>query len=365
MPSSIVYDADDWRKGMILAFHGQRNVPHLPINVDNLAFQTCTIDELSFKGLKHDCLERLLITGCRIRRITDIPPSLKYLAIMGTSLEELPEFPPNLQTLALQHIRNLETEVLPCLPPTLRILKLHDVNIRIPDDRFHKGITILQCSKIYNPLPTVLPPALQEFDCSHNHVCELPSLPASLLTLNCEGNKLESLPPLPTNLASLCCANNQLRDLPTLPQRLRVLDCAMNQLRILPPLPANLRTLNFSKNPIAIYPHVEKYVYVKISRDGPYFKALNQSKCVLNGIRVFPPSIDDVNFIHDDTYATMMFTENSYDEHDILDCVLEVQRQMESRACLQTIKEELMAVTWHPHRVEDWCGVDFSNPESD
>ena len=52
-------------------------------------------------------------------------------------------------------------------------------------------------------------------------------------------------------------------------------------------------------------------------------------------------------------------------QNEILKLVLEVQRQVDTRKFLGTIKEELMAATWHPSRVEAWCGVNFSDPESD
>jgi hypothetical protein len=45
--------------------------------------------------------------------------------------------------------------------------------------------------------------------------------------------------------------------------------------------------------------------------------------------------------------------------------VLEVQRQIEGHAFMSAIKEDLIAATWHPRRVEAWCGVDFADPDSD
>lgn len=361
-------DADSWKKGMTLIVYGERKVPHLPIDVDKLMFQTCSIDTLSLKGLLPNSLEHLVIIASRIRSITNIPPSLKYLSIQQTSLEALPELPPGLQTLRLIDVDGFETEVLSPLPPNLHFLSMSNVDIRLCEELPPRLVTLCCESMNLESLPSDLPATLNDLNCSGNRIRVLPDvLPPSLVRLNCSRNILESLPPLPSNLSFLCCSHNQLRELPSaLPSRLRVLNCAQNQICILPSLPDWLRTLNFSNNPIETYPHVSEHVYVKISRDGEYFKALGTPKYVLrSGITVFPPSIDYVPFINDDAYASMMYTENNYEESDILDCVLEVQRQVMGRAFLKTIKEELIAATWHPRRVEAWCGVDFSDPDSD
>ena len=346
------FDADNWHHGKIMTVYNEHKVPHLPIDVDRLMFQTCSIDVLNLTGLNDDCLEHLSLIGCRVRRITHIPPSVKYLSIQHSSLEELPDLPPGLVSLRLDTIRSLDTEVLPPLPATLIELVIMNVNIRLCE---------------------TLPPRLQKLTCDGMYLTSLPAiLPPTLLELSCAQNRISALPDvLPSSLAYLNCSSNQLESLrPALPRSLRVLNCSKNMIRVLPALPDSLRTLDFSINPIETYPYIGKHVYVKISRHGLYFGVLmtaqpGQAVKLRNGTTVFPPSIDEVPFIEDDGYANMMYAENSYEEYDILDCVLEIQRQVEGRAFLAAIKEELITATWHPRRVEAWCGVDFTDPDSD
>jgi Leucine-rich repeat (LRR) protein len=343
----IVFEADAWRKGMIMSVYGETRLPHLPIDVDHLSVQSCAIDTLNLNGLLDSCLDQLVVSTSRIRRIVNIPPCLKHLIIQNSRIAELPDIPPTLETLILNDVRELDTETMPPLPSSLRVLRINNTNIGLSES---------------------LPPQLEQLDCVSMGLTHLPSaLPESLLELNCSKNRLSALPAsLPPHLVYLKCSDNQMDSLPPLVSGLRILDCSNNKLRTLPMLPSSLRTLNFSNNPIEMYPHIGSHVFVKISRTGEFFKALGESKYVLNnGMTVFPPSIESVNFIRDDLYATMMFEENEYDEHDILDCVLEVQRQVAGRGCLKAIKEELMAATWHPRRVEGWCGVDFSELDCD
>lgn len=345
-------DADNWHPGKVMAVYHEHKVPQLPIDVDRLMFQTCSMNVLDLTGLDDDCLEHLSLIGCRVRRITNIPPSVKYLSIQYSSLEELPDLPSGLVSLRLDTIQSLDTEVLPPLPSTLTELVIVDVNIRLCET-LPPRLTRLACDSMsLTSLPSVLPPTLFELSCAKNRISVLPDvLPPSLVYLNCSSNQLESLPA-------------------ALPTGLRVLHCAKNRIRVLPSLPKSLRTLDFSVNPIETYPYIGKHMYVKISRHGEYFQAImadqpGQAVKLRNGMTVFSPSIDDVPFIDDDEYANMMYIENGYEESDILNCVYEIQRQVHGRAFLAAIKEELIAATWHPRRVEAWCGVDFSDPDSD
>lgn len=59
---------------------------------------------------------------------------------------------------------------------------------------------------------TYLPPILQELDCDHNQIIELPEiLPPGLTYFNCSFNNLTSLPDLPNSLLEFNCQDNLLK----------------------------------------------------------------------------------------------------------------------------------------------------------
>jgi Leucine-rich repeat (LRR) protein len=394
----LVFDADEWQHGQTMAVYGEHRLPHLPIDVDSLHIQMCTIPVLDLSGLLDEHLETLVLLGNRIDTIINIPSSLKHLYIRNGSLGHLPALPAGLKTLLLMSVDGLENldadRALPALPPTLATLELYNTAIhnlpslpltleklvcsqmmltRLPD--LPAGLVHLTCERIVNfaLLPLVLPPSLQTLICrSCPLVAALPDdLPPTLGHIDCSGNRLERLPArMPPYLAYLYCGGNRIRELPPLPNTVRILNCAGNALTALPtPLPHFLRTFDFSGNPLVRYPHMSPYIHALIAREGVYFKAAvsAQSRYDIHGCVVFPPPIEKVDevMIHSEHIAAVEFNEGTYSEMELLDCVLEIQHQVDTHAFMQTIKEDLMTATWHPRRVEAWCGVDFAAPRDD
>lgn len=396
-----VYDPDNWRPGytlMITDVHYK--VPHLPIEVDSLMFHNCILDVLDLKWLDGESLKKLSIHACRIREVRGLSESLKSLHVYHSNIEYI-ELPPYLESLVINvDDRDSHPDLSP-FPETLSMLSLRMRHLRdLPP--LPTGLTKLCTAGSGFQLPASLPPKLKELNCFEMvNVAVLPPLPASLTYLDCANNRIHRLPELPPRLQYLdCsanyiegelpafppalqyldCSRNLINALPRLPPRLRRLVCAVNNLRELPPLPVGLRQLNFSANPIERYPYVyDPSMHILMSVRGRYYELLGREKVVLDGVVVFSPALEpeikefqiaaeEINY--NDPLRRRAGDDDDFDlatapHNETLELVLEVQRQVDTRAFMSAIKEELIAATWHPRRVEAWCGVDFSDPMSD
>ena len=395
-----VYDPDNWRPGytlMICNEHGK--VPHLPIDVDSLTFHNCTFDVLDLRWLDGDSLKHFTLHGCRIREVRGLSASTKTLRIYHSNIEHL-EIPPYLETLWLDFDSHNTEPIIHAFPETLKTLSLRMRTMaELPP--LPAGLKKLCATGCRFPLPDVLPPNLKELLCFEmEYLSELPPLPATLTYLDCANSALRRLPELPpriqyldcssnsivgelnlpASLTYLDCSHNRITSLSRLPSRMRKLVCAFNRITQLPPLPASLRMLNFSANPIERYPYTyDATMHILMSMRGQYFRVLGDEKAVVDGAKVFPPPLEpEIKehlahsewVSHKPSLRRQAGEEDDYDpdtapHNEILELVLEVQRQVDTRKFLGAIKEELMAATWHPRRVEAWCGVDFSDPESD
>ena len=358
------------------------------------------MDVLDLKWLDGESLKKLSIHACRIREIRGLSESLKTLHVHHSKIEYI-ELPPILETLVINvDDRDSHPDLLP-FPETLTTLNLRMHHLRELSP-LPSGLTKLCTAGSGFQLPAALPPKLKELvcfemanvrelpplpasltylDCTNCRIHRLPELPSRLQYLDCSVNCIEGeLPALPPTLQYLDCSRNLVNALPRLPPRLRRLVCAVNNLRELPPLPATLRQLNFSANPIERYPYTyDPSMHILMSVRGRYYEVLGAEKVVVDGTKVFPPALEpelkefqitteEINY--NDSLRHRAGEEDDFDlmtapHNETLELVLEVQRQVDTRSFILAIKEELMAATWHPHRVEAWCGVDFSDPMSD
>ena len=109
-------------------------------------------------------------------------------------------------------------------------------------------------------LPDVYPPLLERFNCSNNHITDLPlyKMPPTLKTIIASNNEIESLPFIPSTMAleNIIMDHNKLTKLPPLPVGLQTLSVAHNYLVHLPAiLPTNtLRVLNVKYNTLTALP---------------------------------------------------------------------------------------------------------------
>jgi Leucine-rich repeat (LRR) protein len=260
------------------------------------------------------------------------------------------DLPPNLKSLSIYTDRNDITFT--DLPNSLEKLDICIPGGTIP--RLPNYLKTFECMHMKLESLPELPSTLTWLDCSYNRLRLLPRLPTSLQHVDCSYNRITELPALPAKLLHFDCSENTIAELPHLPIGLRKLDCSKNHLSELPRIPAGLRMLNFSRNPINKFPYIyDPSISVLISKSHhPYLSQLP--------VELVPETGDEE--------LGEYFENGDYSENELLEHVLEIQRLQELREIRQImpkIKEELMIKTWHPSRVEAWCGVNFSDPESD
>jgi Leucine-rich repeat (LRR) protein len=384
-----VNDTDNWRPGYTLMICEARGkVPHLPIDVDYLMFRNCTFDVLDLTWLDDESLKTLTIEGCTIREIRGLSQSTKHLHISNSSVEIL-EIPPNLEeldywmpidshnthpiisafpaeTLKILSLCRLNLSELLPLPVGLKKLCLTGCNVPLPNPMPPTLNDLICCEMEYLTELPPLPASLTYLDCSDNAIKKLPELPLRLQYLDCSSNSISGELRLPASLTYLECSHNRITSIHTLPPRIRLIVCAFNRIKELSPLPTSLRTLNFSANPIKRYPYTyDPTMHILISARGDCFKALGTEKTMVDDVKVFPSPIDpeikesivEHELLNNNSRVADEFDADSH--NDILELVLEVQAQVDTRKFLSAIKEELITVTWHPRRVEAWCGVNF------
>jgi Leucine-rich repeat (LRR) protein len=349
MHKPFVFDPEKWVPGtnmVVSQLDYSSPSMHLPIDVDHLTYSNCLLDTVNLHDLNEDCLRRLEIYGSTIRELKGLPPSLEYLWIQYSKIERV-ELPPNLKTLVVHNDTDIEfTE----FPATLQAIHISGRGLQsLP--KLPPNLQTLECSYMKLSVLPELPPTLTRLDCSSNQLKSLPILPDTLQYVDCSCNTIEGpFPSLPRQLLHFDCSLNKITTLPTsLPPGLRKLDCSKNLLTKIPArLPSTLHMLNFARNPIERYP----YIY---NSPGLIFISKMHPLCdeVLRGF-VLP---DD----RKEREREEMYEFGEYTEHDLLRCILELQQQADCRAFIQKIKEELMIHTWHPSRIETWCGVDFSD----
>ncbi len=163
----------------------------------------------------------------------------------------------------------------------------------------------LYCYKTQITSLPPLPGSLQLLNCSHTKITSLPPLPKSLKCLNCSHTKITSLPPLPTSLKELYCYSSTITYLPSLPASLKKFFCSITQITSLPSLPNSLTDLYCKNCPNLLLQREEgESVQNYESRWKSFREKITRDRCL---------------------------------------------------QCCKAIKEELMAVTWHPDRYLQWC----------
>lgn len=199
----------------VFHIHGSRHIKlpsRLPESLKILSmelYKYSTIPELP------NTLEELYISGSDIL-IHRLPDNLRVLNCFGSLLtEELPQLRSlhHLETLTCCH-SNLRK--LPQLPITLKILNVsNNALTEIPE----------------------LPECIERLDVSYNSIRVLPNLPESLKIIYCSNNLLKKLPKLPTKIESITCDTNALEELPICPPSLRFIMYYSNKFQSPPVIP--------------------------------------------------------------------------------------------------------------------------------
>ena len=170
-----------------------------------------------------------------------------------------------------------------------------------------------------------LPASLQEIDCSCTQITSLPPLPDSLKILECSNTQITSLPPLPSSLQKLYCACTPITSLPPLPNSLKCLTCFNTQITSLPPLPDSLKVIFCHITPITSLPSFPTSLISLMCNNCPNLLLQREKN----------------ESIQDYEARWKVFREKIVRDRCVQRC--------------KSVKEELIATTWHPKRFETWC----------
>lgn len=167
-------------------------------------------------------------------------------------------------------------------------------------------------------LPT-LPDTIQHLYLCDTPITELPDpLPASLCVLNVSGTALTRLPPLPAGLQSLIISHTQIRELPA-------------------NLPVHLHTLNVTGTPIERIGALPLHLRSLIAEDCTRLRLL--------------PAMMPLSLTHLNTTGSLSLRVR----REPMEGIRSFGERWTHWWMQQLYREELMATTWHPRRVLDWC----------
>ena len=325
---------------------GLKTLPPLPAGLRVL---NCSNNLLETLGEDYDALPRTLIMlDCGNNRLTGLsdplPPYLYTLDCENNRLTRLPEVLPDritrlcmdynqitelpaalpsaLEMLSVDN--NLLTELPAALPAALRLLYANKNRLtHLPRD-LPRGLTSLMVSHNQITEFTEFPP-----DIDHLYLCKnpapglLPPLPPALKRLTVCGLGIKALPALPPRLEMLRASENKLTSLPTLPATLTDMCVGHNYLTALPlPLPPNLVVLGAVWNRLGHLPDPEEFP-----------KTITTFWFDGNAL----PNEEEGESLHD--YLA-----------EVKRCFVKYQARITKRT--EAIFDELMALTWHPDRVD-------------
>ena len=362
-------------------------IPPLPTNLRHLQIDKCplleTLPSIMPPRLFHcsiyvasrisrlptfsDHLSHLFIDGASsLVRIDELPSSLEELYVRNTPIRHLPvSLPPNLRKLV---IPDGDLYELPPLPDCLDTLHFQSAHMRFLP-RLPLSLRTLNVSNMIHlhELPAMLPPHLTELYAKKTALTELPTLPSTLRVLFVDSTPIRELPPHLQSLCDISLAHTQIKSLPCLPQELFYLNIEDTPIKRLKAaqfinidtpcvikthalsiedflsLPSNIRTIEFTNPDFHI---LDLPIHLYFTALGPFEK---------------PPPI--IKFKHNGTLVEIYPHPYSTPESllELEEIVEEEMAKEKARVINRTriVKEELMIKTWHPSRVEDWCGVRF------
>ena len=353
-----------WKKGKKLRIDNKLVASFLPLppTVDDVEYYECSTPELDFRD--HSDLEMLAFR----RHIGPVrvyfPPNLRRLVIHHSQLVIMTPLPDSLVTLIIResstayeisHLPNLETLV-------------WDYNTCPELPTLPLGLQHLHCiDSVIDRLPDPLPPTLKLLICRNCRLTSLPSLPPTLEWLRCHEMEISSLPPLPAGLLGLDFQDCALTALPPLPKQLEELDVRNNRIAHIPEIPATVEYINICGNPIVTYPYIYRTNIWIMFDYNHYAAALTHPKLSIDRMLAYSPLhlLEDLDVrIEDDPFMDI-YEDDGFQATLLrrLQVMCEIQKQVACRVALKTYKEELMMRTWHPLRVEAWCGVDFASAD--
>lgn len=240
---------------------------------------------------------------------------------------------------------SLNIETLPPLPTTVNKLYISHISsircIELPNNLKELDIIFSDIQEISN-----IPSTLRSLtvSCCKNLKC-LPELPNALTYLSYHHyESYVKLPKLPNTLTHIYISNNPLVELPDLPNSLLVLDVHNTDITELPEhLPEDLMFLYISGTKIKRLPDI---LPERIRRLSYYFTT--------DIFHYLPMYIDLNEFSNPHEYHKRVKTFEKNIKNIKQELELYISKKRTVKRC-KAIKERLMAATWHPDRVLDWC----------
>jgi Leucine-rich repeat (LRR) protein len=218
-------------------------------------------------------------------------------------------------------------------------------------------MTSLEC------LPNPLPPLLNELYADKTALTTLPDLPPKLRLLYIDSTLIQELQILPPELRDLSIAHTPIRELPYLSQDLMFLNLEGTPIKRLHAsqfkhidspccirtpamiddflsLPGNIYTIEFTNPDFSVLDLPIDEYFKRIYSTLPAITFKYKGKFI--EIKPYPDTTD----------------ESLLELQAIVDAEME---NIKTRIVQRTlaVKEDLMIKTWHPSRVEAWCGVRF------
>lgn len=188
-----------------------------------------------------------------------------------------------------------------------------------------------------------LPPNLIALHCHNLKIKQIPELPDSLkyftYSFGVSPNEHKVLLPnkLPSNLIQIVITNVANTVLPEFPDTLQVFDIGWSNYTELPKLSDNLRMLDCRDTSLLKLPELLHECMTLES---------------FHGCKNLPPILEGVDTI--ESYHARL-TKKQHFVKDFPDKFELYASRKRSISRCKAIKERLMAYTWHPDRVLDWC----------
>lgn len=325
---------------------GLKTVPPLPIG---LRILNCENNLLESLGEDYDALPDTLISlDCGNNRLTGLPdplpPYLFTLDCENNRLTRLPAvLPDTIERLCVDY--NQITELPAALPAALEMLSADNNLLTELPAALPAGLRLLYANKNrLTHLPRDLPGGLTSLMVSHNQITEFTEFPPDIDHLYlCKNPAPGPLPPLPPALKRLTVCGLGLKALPAFPPRLEMLRASENKLTRIPTLPATVTDICVAHNYLTELPLPLPPNLVVL---GAVWNRLGH----LPDPEEFPKTITTFWF---DGNA-LPNEEEGESLHDYLAEVkrLYVKYQARITKRTQAIFDELMALTWHPDRVD-------------
>ena len=292
-----------------------------------------------------ESLEYLIINHAKkLLHIEILPSSVNYIYIRNTPIRTLPvQLPMNLFTLVVSDSHLIH---LPLLPDSLDALEISSPYLETLPPFSCSLRTIRIRNTPINTLPE-LPLLLYELDVGNTQLSVIPPLPAGTKHLYVDSTRVTELPELPPNLTMLSCAHTNIRRLPRLPEKLNILNLSytlINYLRADDFANTSVYQMQTHAYTCDRFPKFVKYMHFS----HPDFQILD-----------LPPLYDTTITFNYEDEPTSIDPVHDIGKYTLLKHKERKKQIARVTARVRLYKEELMINTWHPRRVETWCGVRF------